>query len=101
MLGCWPASNPCEALAIHGSPEAVVVALGSYTSAGPIALVGHEPSLHELASYLLTGDSAQVELQLKKGSCGARLSFLEDVEQGSAVLKWLLLPRALRALQKV
>ena len=94
----WPAPQRCEALAIQGSPEAVVGALRSYTSGGPVAMIGHEPNLHELASYLLTGDSAKVPLEFRKGGC-ARLSFLEGVEPGSAVLRWLLLPRALRVLR--
>lgn len=62
-----------------------------------IALVGHEPNLHELASYLLSGDATRVQLTFKKGGV-ACLSWSEDCQPGSAVLRWLLTPKSLRSL---
>ena len=60
-------------------------------------LVGHEPGLSELASYLLTRSAGNVEIEMKKG--GAAMLSLEGVPQpGAALLRWLLTPKVLRSL---
>lgn len=61
-----------------------------------IALVGHEPDLGELASWLLTGQRG-AWMPLKKGSA-CLLEFNDDVEAGSANLLWYLIPKHLRQL---
>ena len=55
-------------------------------------LVGHEPDLGELASWLLTGSKQRVRMPLKKA--GAVAIAMED----PPVLLWMLGPRALREL---
>ena len=60
-----------------------------------LALVGHEPSLSELASWLLTGTKRSI-LRLKKPQ--ALLIELKKLEPGSAELVWSISPRQLRAL---
>lgn len=59
-----------------------------------VAVVGHEPHLSELISWLLT---ARVEplLELKKGAA-CMLSFPQAPEAGKAKLVWLLTPAQLR-----
>ena len=60
-----------------------------------VALVGHEPHLSELASWLLTGAKSSI-LRLKKPQ--AMLLELKKLEPGGAQLVWSLPPRQLRAL---
>lgn len=93
----WGKPIECEALESGRAPTEVLQALQPYTSESAVALVGHEPSLHELASYLLTGERNHVSLDMKKGGV-ARLWLDENVRPGSARLLWLLPPKLLRAL---
>ncbi len=60
-----------------------------------IALVGHEPHLSGLASWMMTGQTRPV-LSLKK--CQALLLKLKKTQAGSGMLTWSVLPRQLRAL---
>jgi phosphohistidine phosphatase len=62
-----------------------------------IALVGHEPHLSELASWLLTGAKRSV-LRLKKPQ--ALLVDLKKLEAGAGELVWSIPPRSLRALAR-
>jgi phosphohistidine phosphatase len=90
----WPAPVPCEELEPDYPPHKVVGALAD--QAGSVAVVGHRPGLHELVSYLLTGDAESADIQIKKGGI-ARLQFEGYPEPGSASLRWLLTPKILRA----
>ena len=92
----WPTPVICDALA-GGKPEEVLECLKEH-AAGPIALAGHEPYLGQLVSYLLTGDAARLQVELKKGGA-ARLTFPDALVPGSAALLWVLPARALRALR--
>ena len=60
-----------------------------------LALVGHEPHLSELASWLLTGTKRSI-LRLKKPQ--ALLIDLKRLEPGHGELVWSIPPRPLRAL---
>lgn len=93
----WPDPVACEALESGRSPTDVLQALQPHIGASAVALVGHEPNLHELASYLLTGDTSHVAVEFKKGGV-ARLLLDETLRPGSAALVWLLAPKLLRAL---
>ena len=62
-----------------------------------VAVIGHEPQVSELASYLLTGDAARMTMAFKKGAVAA-LSIDPPLRPGTAVLLWSLPPRYLRAL---
>lgn len=62
-----------------------------------IALVGHQPSLGELASYLLTGSSGLVPLPFKKGGIAA-ISLASLPPRAPGMLEWFLTPRQLRAI---
>ncbi|EIJ42881.1 phosphohistidine phosphatase SixA [Beggiatoa alba B18LD] len=61
-----------------------------------IALVGHEPDLCELATWLLTGH-VNDWLPFKKGGA-CLLNFDSEVEAGQAQLCWALTPNQLRGL---
>jgi phosphohistidine phosphatase len=93
----WPRPVACNALGSGHAPAEVLQALQPFTSYNAIALVGHEPDLHELISYLLTADTTHAQVEVKKGSV-ARLAVGEGLRPGSARLHWLLPPKALRAL---
>jgi phosphohistidine phosphatase len=91
----WPALVASEALAERSTAE-VLRALHPYARADAVALVGHEPSLRQLTSYLLTAETGHVQIELKKGGV-VRLSLDETLRPGSARLIWLLSPKILRA----
>lgn len=79
-----------EALAPGGAPDAVLAAMGPVASA---ILVGHEPDLSELLSYLMTADLRRVRVEFKKGAV-ARVDMTDG--PGSGVLGFLIPPRVLR-----
>ena len=94
----WPAPIECEALAPGHKPEEVLSLLKGYDRSITVALVGHEPDLHMLTSYLLTGDASLVEISLEKGACIC-LTMPDGLPAGEAELHWILTPKALRALR--
>ncbi|HEY0242446.1 MAG TPA: phosphohistidine phosphatase SixA [Gemmatimonadaceae bacterium] len=68
----------------------------TFTDSEVLAIVGHEPHLSTLVSWLLFGAS-ESRMQLKKG--GACLVDFESTPQrNSGTLLWLLTPRQLRGL---
>jgi len=93
----WPKPIPCEALESGHAPAEVLQALQAYSGAPSVALVGHEPNLHELASYLLTADTGHVQLEFRKGGL-ARLELPDGLRPGGARLRWLMPARVLRAI---
>jgi phosphohistidine phosphatase len=93
----WPEPQRLDALGLAIAPADVVDALLPHASAKSIALVGHEPSMHELASYLLTGDASAVRMILRKGAV-ACLRCADAPRPASADLEWVLQPRTLRRL---
>jgi phosphohistidine phosphatase len=93
----WPAPVACEALESGRSPAEVLQALQPLAGATAVVLVGHEPNMHELASYLLTADTSHAQLEFRKGGA-AYLAFGEGLPRpGTARLVWLLTPRVMRA----
>ncbi len=92
----WPAPEAFPSLEPMHAPAATVAALNQRTAAGRVVLVGHEPTLHEILSWLLGGSPDGVSLEMKKG--GAALVRCEaGPEAGAAHLLWLLPPRVLLA----
>ena len=94
----WPAPVPCEELEPDCPPHKVLNVLARY--GGSVAIVGHRPGLHELVSFLLTGDmigeDCGARVQIRKGGA-VRLSFDGPLKPGVGSLEWLLTPKALRA----
>jgi phosphohistidine phosphatase len=85
------------ALAPGASPKSFLAWLRKQQEATVVAVVGHEPDLGALASWLLTGEE-QSHLPLRKG--GACLVELEGRPRpGAATLQWALTPRMLRRLR--
>lgn len=85
------------ALTPHAEYSALVKAIAPYADE-EVAVVGHEPHLSGLASYLLVGGDSAV-LEFKKGAV-ARLKFPERPAPGAGSLEWLIQPGALRLLAK-
>jgi phosphohistidine phosphatase len=91
----WPEPEPFPALEPEVPPEKVLIALEAYADLGSLALVGHRPGLHELASFLIAGDAHGAEIKIKKG--GAVLLRVEGRPgPGTAQLLRLLTPKDLR-----
>jgi phosphohistidine phosphatase SixA len=64
-----------------------------------IVLVGHEPNLSILLSVALGGDGTSLKIAFKKGGA-ACIEFAGSIQPGHATLKWMMPPRALRALKR-
>ena len=96
----WSAPVRCEELEPDYPPHKVLGVLARHEDLDSVAIVGHRPGLHELVSYLLTGDTIREEcgarVQIKKGGV-AHLSFDGLPEPGVGSLEWVLTPKALRA----
>ncbi len=62
-----------------------------------VAVIGHEPQLGILITWLLTGDESRGVVELRKGSA-CLLDFPGEAAAGAAKLLWLLKPCQLRKL---
>jgi phosphohistidine phosphatase len=86
-----------DALKPGTPPEALLKALEPYRGKARLMLVGHEPDLSMFASFL-AGAKGSV-LALKKGGlCRVDVGELPSKEPG--ILRWLLTPGQLRALDR-
>jgi phosphohistidine phosphatase len=93
----WPAPKPEPVLEAGRSPAEGIEVMEPHLDVASLALVGHEPYLSELASILLTGSPTSLTMTMKKG--GVAHLWLEDgLRRGTASLRWLVTPKALRAL---
>jgi phosphohistidine phosphatase len=79
------------------SPADVLAALHPYKNLAEIALVGHQPSLGELASFMLTGSANDCEIDFKKGTV-ACFEQESPPRQERFALIWSLPPKVLRSL---
>jgi len=93
----WPPPQPSESLEAERSRADAVGAIRSQADHGSLALVGHEPNLSELASFLLTGDERRLLLEMKKGGV-ACLALPDGVAGGKGVLRWVATPKMLRTM---
>ena len=98
LVRAYKRVKPVElpALAPGLSEKAIGAWLAEQPSDAVVALVGHEPDLSALASWLLTARKPPI-LVLKKGAA-CLLEFADKPEQGHAVLLWSLVPSQLRRL---
>lgn len=90
----WPAPKEFDELAPEIPPPEVLSALAAWEEIegrGALALVGHRPNLHELASYMISGDPYRVEVKLKKGGV-AVVRFRDGLRAGEGVLRGLVPP---------
>jgi phosphohistidine phosphatase len=93
----WPAPEACSALEAERSPIEGIEAVRPHAASSSVALVGHEPTLSEIASILLAGTASRLSIDMKKGAV-ARLTLDQGLQRGTATLRWLLTPKALRGL---
>ena len=96
-LAGWPEPKPSTPLEPTLPPEKAAWLLGAYEEAGAVAVVGHRPGLHELASYLLTGEAGGAQINIKKGGVVC-VRFEGKVGPGAGQLRWLATPKMLRAM---
>ena len=86
------------ALAPEARPEAFAEWCAQHAEKDVVAVVGHEPHLSSLATWLLTGqDGSRIELK-KGGACLIDLG--PEIRSGSGTLLWLLTPRIMRRLAR-
>jgi len=85
-----------DRLAPGHSASDVVSALRPYRGAQQIVLVGHQPDLGELASYLLTGAPGRVPFAFKKGGVAA-IEVSSVPPRSAGLLLWFATPKMLRA----
>ena len=84
------------ALAPESSPEELLRWLRRNEDAEVVAIVGHEPHLGMLATWLLTG-VLQPRIPLRKGGA-CLIEFGRRPAKGEGVLRWALTPSLLRRL---
>jgi phosphohistidine phosphatase len=87
-----------EALAPGGERRAVLSWIQMQRDEATVAVVGHEPDLAALASWLLSSSGAPFLSFKKGGAC--LLTWSKHVTAGDAQLAWLLTARQLRRIGK-
>jgi phosphohistidine phosphatase len=85
-----------ESLSPAGSFAAVVADLEKHARKARIALVGHEPSIGEIAARLIGSRHA---IEFKKGAV-CRIDVETLPPSGPGDLRWLLSPKILRAIRR-
>lgn len=85
-----------DALVPEAPLQRFLVWLERKASAEVIAVVGHEPHLGELVTWLMTG-LPEGRVEMKKGGAGL-LEFSGQPGAGVGLLKWLMTPSQLRGL---
>lgn len=79
----------------HAPPQALLKWLKTHgAQCKKIAIVGHEPHLSMFTSYLLTGNSKENLIELKKSSVAlVEIGSFEDITPSKAKLLWLTSPK--------
>ena len=96
MAGAPPEPEELPALAPDAEPAALLPWLRARSGLDLVAVVGHEPHLGRLASFLLAGEGADFIGLKKAGACLIDLG--DRPGPGTARLLWLLAPSQLRRL---
>jgi phosphohistidine phosphatase len=81
-------------LAPGGAREKVVRWLKEQPNGSTVAIVGHEPTLSGLASWLVCGGDSHIFELKKGGACAVHLA--DKPAEGAGELLWLMTPRQLR-----
>ncbi len=79
--------------------EAVAAVLASAGGKRSLALVGHEPTIGRVASWLLAGQTGRLRIEVRKGAA-IGLEIAEDRLQtpaGAAALSWMMTPKMARS----
>jgi phosphohistidine phosphatase len=90
------ALEQCDALAPGSARSAIFDALSEHADDEEIILVGHEPTMGELASHLLTGSPGVVTLRFKPGAVAA-LDFPAPPSETHGFLRWFVRAELLAA----
>jgi phosphohistidine phosphatase len=77
----------------------ILKGLQVHRRAHAVMLVGHQPDMGELASFLLSGSAALAQLDFKKGGVAA-IAVPALPPQSSGTLRWLLTPKQLRFIRR-
>lgn len=92
--------SPVEAPELaSGKPARAAFELLRSSKRAAVVLVGHEPNLSTFLSVALAGERASLKIAFKKGGA-ACVEFTGGIQPGRATLRWLMPPRALRALKR-
>ncbi len=87
----------CDALSPSGNRQEVYQALQQHSKLDSVVLVGHQPSLGEIAGEVAWG-SPEKYVELKKGGvCCIQIDDLQPIPRGTLV--WLATPALLRAIR--
>jgi phosphohistidine phosphatase len=89
-FGCEGSVIETSALVPSGSPELVWDEISEYRSEEQLMVVGHEPLLGELASYLLDSPSLRIDMR-KAALVSISLESLRGGPRG--VLQWMITPK--------
>ena len=94
----WPSPQRCPELEAERRPSDALRALRAPSSREreSLVMVGHEPSLSELASLLLAGSQSRLSLEMKKGGVVC-VAFDGVPASDKGILRWLATPKMLRA----
>jgi phosphohistidine phosphatase len=96
-LGATVARDTCEALTPgDASAHKVISFLSQHPERSSVLLVGHEPSISQLASELV-GASHSANFAFRKGAC-CMITFDGFPSKSPGLLAWWLTPRLLRKL---
>lgn len=82
-----------EAMRPEASYDQFQDLLTQYSKSREIMVVGHNPSITEFLVHLLTGHDHSTWIEYKKGAIAK-----VEIEEGNAVLHWMLTPKMARAL---
>ncbi len=85
-----------DALRPEASYEEFEDLLARYGKNKAIMLVGHNPSMTEFLNRILTGSDSASFIDFKKGA----VAKVEKDESETAVLKWCMTPKVVRAIQQ-
>ena len=83
-----------EELLPESDPPALMSWLGQHSTVDVVAIVGHQPNLGLVVTWLMSGIKASRVALTKGGTC--LLEFSSSVSPGNATLQWLLTPSQLR-----
>ena len=88
-----------DALTPTGTTRAFLTWLRKRDADDRVAIVGHEPHLSTLVSWLVTGEATEGRFELKKGGA-CLLQFDAAPRAGTATLIWSLTPAILRRITR-
>ena len=83
-----------EELLPESDPPALMSWLGQHSTVDVVAIVGHQPNLGLVVTWLMSGIKASRVALTKGGTC--LLEFSSSVSPGNGTLQWLLTPSQLR-----